>query len=386
MVAEAPTFADLAPTIGRLLTFRVPVAHNAPFDMGFLHAEASRAGLHVQGQVQPLCTMQTAPTYLRGLQRLRLIDCTRAAGLERFDAHEGGADALATARLLGVYLARGAGRSREFRAALAACRATRWQASGPPVTGMTRAQGRAAAAEIEKERLRQRREAVDVLSGTRRWPELDGLDGAMSAYLDVVDRALEDRFIVCREREEMKEAAARLGLSKDAVATAHRLYLATLAAAAVVDGRVLPRARADMETAAKELRLRQAGMTRLMVGAQSAHLRGGEPIVRVVRDRLAARSRVLLDSGLVTPRDVLEQRMRACGLVPAATARGKLALFVCDLDDVTAERVCRLRSQGVRVATEQVFLTMLTDLERSPTSNSRLEDAPNPPDSLPSRP
>jgi hypothetical protein len=55
--------------------------------------------------------------------------------------------------------------------------------------------------------------------------------------------------------------------------------------------------------------------------------------------------------------------MRACGLVPTATARGKLGLFVCDLDDVTAERACLLRSQGVRVATEQAFLTMLTDLE-----------------------
>ncbi len=46
MVADAPTFADALPRIAELLDDAVLVAHNAPFDMGFLDAE-----YHIAGQI-----------------------------------------------------------------------------------------------------------------------------------------------------------------------------------------------------------------------------------------------------------------------------------------------------------------------------------------------
>lgn len=45
MVAGAPAFQDVAPEIIRRLTGRVFVAHNAPFDLGFLAAECQRLRL-----------------------------------------------------------------------------------------------------------------------------------------------------------------------------------------------------------------------------------------------------------------------------------------------------------------------------------------------------
>jgi DNA polymerase-3 subunit epsilon len=42
MVARAPAFQDVAPEIMKRLTGRVFVAHNAPFDLGFLAAECQR--------------------------------------------------------------------------------------------------------------------------------------------------------------------------------------------------------------------------------------------------------------------------------------------------------------------------------------------------------
>ena len=43
-VKNAPSFCDLVPEIAGLLHDRIPVAYNATFDRGFLHAEFERAG------------------------------------------------------------------------------------------------------------------------------------------------------------------------------------------------------------------------------------------------------------------------------------------------------------------------------------------------------
>ena len=43
-VADAPTFAEIAPSLLSLLDVAVVVAHNAPFDEEFLAAELARAG------------------------------------------------------------------------------------------------------------------------------------------------------------------------------------------------------------------------------------------------------------------------------------------------------------------------------------------------------
>lgn len=45
MLADAPAFQDVAPEIVRHIANRVFVAHNAPFDLGFLAAEFQRLGL-----------------------------------------------------------------------------------------------------------------------------------------------------------------------------------------------------------------------------------------------------------------------------------------------------------------------------------------------------
>ncbi|KPC53379.1 exonuclease domain-containing protein [Amantichitinum ursilacus] len=56
MVADAPTFAELAPTLSQKLEGRVFVAHNARFDYGFLKQEFKRLGLRFNARV--LCTVK----------------------------------------------------------------------------------------------------------------------------------------------------------------------------------------------------------------------------------------------------------------------------------------------------------------------------------------
>ncbi|MBB5191313.1 DNA polymerase-3 subunit epsilon [Silvimonas terrae] len=56
MVADAPTFAELAPELLLKLSGRVFIAHNARFDYGFLKNEFKRAGLPFRARV--LCTVK----------------------------------------------------------------------------------------------------------------------------------------------------------------------------------------------------------------------------------------------------------------------------------------------------------------------------------------
>ncbi len=79
MLHDAPTFADVAGKLADLLAGRVLVAHNAPFDWGFLHEEFKRSG--AEHRVPHfLCTV----TLSRRL-RLPLPDLT----LARVAAHWG---------------------------------------------------------------------------------------------------------------------------------------------------------------------------------------------------------------------------------------------------------------------------------------------------------
>ncbi|WP_255411412.1 exonuclease domain-containing protein [Brachybacterium sp. YJGR34] len=103
-VAGAPTFAELAVTIGSVLQGMVVVAHNAEFDLAFLRAEFARVELPMP-QCTTYCTLQGSTLYLPHLPRRRLGDCCAALGIPLEHAHSALGDARATAGLLQRYLA-----------------------------------------------------------------------------------------------------------------------------------------------------------------------------------------------------------------------------------------------------------------------------------------
>lgn len=104
-VADAPEFADVAPTLATYLDGAVVVAHNASFDLSFLHAEFARAN-HPFTPRGSLCTMKL-DTHIHQAGRRRLPDCLAAAGVPGIHgaAHRALIDAKATADLLHHYLA-----------------------------------------------------------------------------------------------------------------------------------------------------------------------------------------------------------------------------------------------------------------------------------------
>jgi len=99
MVRDAPRFRDVRAPLRALLGDHVFVAHNAPFDWGFVNMELGRAGDAPLDNAQ-LCTVRLARRLLSHLPRRSLDHVTAHYGIEIADRHRALGDALATAHVL----------------------------------------------------------------------------------------------------------------------------------------------------------------------------------------------------------------------------------------------------------------------------------------------
>ena len=100
MVAGAPRFADIADDLAKVIAQRTFVAHNAPFDWGFLGMEFERAGRPDALEGTPLCTVRLARRLLAHLPRRNLDSVAWHYGVEIESRHRALGDARATARVL----------------------------------------------------------------------------------------------------------------------------------------------------------------------------------------------------------------------------------------------------------------------------------------------
>ena len=99
MVKDAPTFADIAPELLRVLEGHVFVAHNADFDWRFVRSEVQRAtGKRLSGP--KLCTVRLARRVLPHLPSRRLDSLMFHYGIDNDARHRAMGDAAATARIL----------------------------------------------------------------------------------------------------------------------------------------------------------------------------------------------------------------------------------------------------------------------------------------------
>lgn len=99
MVKDAPRFRDVRAQLRALFGDHVFVAHNAPFDWGFVNMELDRAGDDPLDNAQ-LCTVRLARRLLAHLPRRSLDHVTAHYGIEIADRHRALGDALATAHVL----------------------------------------------------------------------------------------------------------------------------------------------------------------------------------------------------------------------------------------------------------------------------------------------
>lgn len=102
MVRDAPTFRDIAGEFAAHLVGRVFVAHNAPFDFGFLSAEFARVAPTPLEDIIAgrLCTVRLARRVLAHLPRRNLDAVSHHYGVTIDGRHRAAGDAMATAHVL----------------------------------------------------------------------------------------------------------------------------------------------------------------------------------------------------------------------------------------------------------------------------------------------
>lgn len=238
--ARAPEFRAIAPSIAGLLRGRVPVAHNASFDVRFLAHAMVQADAWCPEPAYWMCTMRLADTFLPGHRSLS--DCSAAIGSVMADAHRASADALATAALLRAYI--GAGGERAWWEA--------WLASAGdwphPHTSPTGWMPREAADDVPRSVLERLYVHVD--------PAPD--DGALNLdYLSLLDRVLLDRHMSTTEADDLLRFAQGMGLGAAAVRRIHRAYFDGLVSAAWADDELTVAEWRDIESIGRVLEIEQ---------------------------------------------------------------------------------------------------------------------------------
>ena len=105
-LADAPTFADIAPELVDLLDGHMICAHNLSFDASFLFNEFDRTSV-AQPTGPALCTLELAREVLRdsGQRAFSLAACAATFGIPHPDAHRALADTRVTAQVLAAMLA-----------------------------------------------------------------------------------------------------------------------------------------------------------------------------------------------------------------------------------------------------------------------------------------
>lgn len=99
-VSFAPSFAEAGRELLSFIEGAVLVAHNAPFDLGFLRAECERAGLPLPRNLS-YDTLVLAKTAVPGLPSYALGKLAASFGIAQKEAHRGADDARVCMELFG---------------------------------------------------------------------------------------------------------------------------------------------------------------------------------------------------------------------------------------------------------------------------------------------
>lgn len=350
-VLSAPVFAQIAGDVAGRLRGAVVVGHNVRFELDFLTAEYLRAG-HPLPALPALCTMRLSTQFARGAPGRRLGQCCAHAGIALDGAHTALADARAAGHLLVAYIERARARGLTTLPALGCNTQLPPPAAWPrlPPTGIARPrQAGPAAPTAEASYLSRLIERIAETDGTA--PSEDTVD-----YLDVLDRALEDRRVTAAEADALAALAENWGIGRSQLHSLHKHYLESLVAAALADGVVSSAERRDLELVADLLGLERdalatalaeppplapasatqqqnlRGQSVCFTGAMTCRLRG-EPISRTHAEHLATEA----------------------GLIVTASVTKKLDLLVMADPDSLSGKARKARAYGTRIIAERAF-------------------------------
>ena len=344
-VEGAPTFAEIVGDVSQRMAGRVLVAHNARFDSGFLEAEFQRSG-HSFPACPWVCTMEIGS---RATGARRLHDCCAALDIRHARAHSAVDDARAASEILDRCLDHA-----DTRLELAHLLvqtpippAAAWPSAPPCLRTVGRGERPATSTYLA--------ELLDRLP-----PSDIQMPGAETAYLDVLDRALEDRKLTPQEADGLCELAAQWGLTSSAIERLHNEYLRLLVSAALQDSIITPAERTDLEDVASLLMV-EADQLDAMLGQRQDASPPTRPWLSVPEDSLAGKSVCFTGQltctirHLTITREAAQLYAREHGLVVLPNVTKKLDLLVVADPDSLSAKARRARENGTRIIVERAF-------------------------------
>lgn len=346
-VLYAPQFGDIAGLLVETLQGTVAIAgHNVRFDHQFMQSEFFRIGYPI-GQCFTICTMQLAGGG-------KLLECCRDYGVPPpGDAHHALADARATARLLSILLPDQPRMVQKLNTLMP----IQWPAIA--ITGkqpITRDESRRRQAEPPTflQRLLGRMQSSEDPIAT---------EGAMMAYVALIDRVLEDRYVDDSEAELLVEMAANWGLSRDQINFAHREYVNQLAIAAVADGVVTEAERRDLQLVARLLGQEKRDLDQIL--QEAAAKIASNPLTTpatLTPEASLTGKRVCFTGELQCrynrkpiPRELAEELATKAGLIVMHSVTRKLDLLVVADPHSQSGKAKKARQYGIRIMHEPVF-------------------------------
>lgn len=345
-VLDAPRFADVVGDLCTRLGGRILVAHNVRFDRDFLTAEFERCGFSFP-HAPWLCTMEigAAMTGHAGL-----ASCCKELEITLAHAHAAVDDASAAAALLACWLQ--LPDSQERLATLLRTVAI------PPAEAWPQVE--ASGRNCSRTSPRPQRDTTFIGSLLDRLPPGSrGVDGAAAAYLELLDRALEDRRLTPAETEALHDLAAGWGLGRADVETLHLDYIDGLASLAWQDGKLTAAERADLEDAARALGMADEVLAELLTAPSTV---GAQPLPTPLPQQALAGKSVCFTGqltctigGLPITRAQAQELAVGCGLHVLDSVTKRLDLLVVADPESLSGKARKARDYGTRIVVERSF-------------------------------
>ncbi len=317
MVADAPTFGEIAGDVATRLHGGCFIAHNVPFDARMLASEFARLG-------EELFIERGIDTYVES--GCRLADACAQNNIDLSGAHRALVDAQATASLF-LRLAGTCDRGVPLSAPFGFAR-----------VGKVRRRedvGRVALVEPE---------LITYLA--TRLPHT-GLETRSQLYLEMVGRAVADLHFDADERREVRALAEYLQMTDGQIAQAHRRYVNDLIDAALADDEVTDDEYDALVRVAAALDVNQQ-----QVDTRVHHMRVEESLTVLTEGMIV----VFTGGHEVYERDELHAYATRLGLTPDSGVTKRTG-FVCAADPTTTSgKAGKARRWGIPIISMEEFL------------------------------
>jgi DNA polymerase-3 subunit epsilon len=316
-LSTAPFFSDVANDIASLLSDRILVAHNLPFDQRMLTNEYSKLDIGIDPG-RGICTYNAT--------KMKLEVACKTYGIKNTESHRALADARATAILL----------SRAEIDVKSALPAIIQHSVGKPFS-RTISRSAFEHPELKKtSRIRRIMHSLDVPSG----------NSAQMSYMDALTSALSDLHLDVIEKESLREWAQYLGLDSKEIREMHEQYLNEFVIAAKRDGLVTKEEQSQIDSLSQllgvEMQIDSNGITefKLITGL-----------------KICFTGSARKENGVEISREELEAIAKKRGLIPvdSVTKKGCDLVVAADINSMSS-KARKAKEWGIPVISVDDFL------------------------------